>query len=145
MIYRHLQTGTLLRLMAGEKLPDALVEFARKENWTSGWLSGIGGVDEVVLAYFDRASREYKQRRFDGVYELLSCVGNLSMADGGPLWHLHALIGDANYQVAGGHLVGLRIAVTGEFWLIQGKGRVDRVPDDQTGLRLLDLNPPSTE
>ena len=142
-MYRHLQTGTLLRLTAGERIPDALVEFARKENWISGWLSGIGGVDEVVLAYFDRTVREYKQRRFDGVYELLSCVGDLSTVDGAPFWHLHAVIGDANYQVAGGHLTGLRIAVTGEFWLTQGKGRVDRVQDDQTGLRLLDLSSPS--
>ncbi|MFH1010539.1 MAG: PPC domain-containing DNA-binding protein [bacterium] len=143
MMYRHLQTGSLLRLLAGERMPDALVEFARREGWTSGWLSGIGGVDEVVVGYFDLATREYRERKLDGRFELLSCIGNLTMVDGEPFWHIHAIVSDANYLVLGGHLIGLRIAVTGEFWLTQGMDSVRRIYDSRIGLKLLDLSSPT--
>lgn len=140
MTYRHLQTGTLVRLSVGERMPEALVEFAHREGWTSGHVHGIGGVEDVELAYFDRASREYQRKKFDGVYELLSCTGNLAVVDGEPFWHLHAIIGDADFRVFGGHLVGLTIAVTGEFWLTRGSGVVGRSLDERTGLKLLDLD-----
>jgi len=140
MTYRHFQTGTLLRLFAGERVPDALIEFARSEDWTSGWLTGIGGVDEVVVGYFDREVREYRQRQLDGRFELLSCIGNLAMVEGKPFWHVHVTLGDTEYQVLGGHLIGLRIAVTGEFWLTRGEGPVHRTIDEATGLKLLNLD-----
>ena len=60
MIYRDLQTGTLLRLFIGERIPDALIEFAHREGWTAGWLQGIGGVEDVELAYFNRESKQYQ-------------------------------------------------------------------------------------
>jgi len=138
--YCHLQTGTLLRLFAGERVPEALTDFARREGWTSGWLQGIGGVEAVELAYFDRSTREYQRKKFEGVFELITCAGNLAMVENEPFWHLHALIGDANYQLVGGHLVGLTIAVTGEFWLTRGEGLVQRTIDEPTGLKLLDLD-----
>lgn len=140
MTYRHLQTGTLLRLFVGERMPEALVEFARREGWTSGCVQGIGGVEEVELAFFDRATQQYRHRKFEGAFELLSLWGNLAIVKGEPFWHIHALIGDANCQVFGGHLVALAIAVTGEFWLTRGAHLVGRVPDERTGLNLLDLD-----
>lgn len=141
MTYRYLQTGTLVRLSIGERIPDAFVDFARRERWTSGHLQGIGGVEEVELAYFDRAEQKYLHKNFNGSYELINCSGNLAIVDGEPFWHIHALIGNKDCQVFGGHLVTLTIAVTGEFWLTKGDGRVIRVPDEQTGLKLLDLHP----
>lgn len=140
MTYRHLQTGTLLRLFAGERMPEALTDFAREEGWSSGWIQGIGAVEAVELAYFDRNLREYQRKKFEGVFELIGCTGNLAMVSGEPFWHLHALIGDANCQIVGGHLIGLTIAVTGEFWLTRGEGPVHRTIDEATGLKLLDLD-----
>ncbi|MBU1936246.1 DNA-binding protein [bacterium] len=144
MIYRDLQTGTLLRLAIGERIPDALIEFARRERWTAGWFQGIGGVEEVELAYFNRESKEYLHKKFKGAYELISCSGNLAMVDGEPFWHVHALIGDGDCRVLGGHLVSATIAVTGEFWLTRASGPVQRILDEQTGLKLLNLRSPET-
>jgi predicted DNA-binding protein with PD1-like motif len=140
MTYKDLKTGTLLRLFAGERMPDALVDFARMEGWTSGWMTGIGGVDEVVVGYFDREARVYRERQLDGRFELLSCIGNMAMVEGKPVWHIHITVSDANYQVLGGHLISLRIAVTGEFWLTRGEGLVQRTLDQAIGLKLLDLD-----
>lgn len=144
MIYRDLQTGTLLRLSIGERIPDALIEFAQRERWTAGWLQGIGGVEEVELAYFNRESKKYFHKKFKGAYELISCSGNLAMVDAEPFWHVHALIGDGDCRVFGGHLISATIAVTGEFWLTRASGPVQRIPDQQTGLKLLNLHSPET-
>ena len=144
MIYRDLQTGTLLRLSIGERIPDALIEFAQRERWTAGWLQGIGGVEAIELAYFNRESKTYQHTSFREAFELISCSGNLAMVDGKPFWHIHAVIGDGDCRVFGGHLVRATIAVTGEFWLTRASGSIERLPDQQTGLKLLNLSSPET-
>jgi predicted DNA-binding protein with PD1-like motif len=144
MIYRDLQTGTLLRLTIGERIPNALIEFAERERWTAGWLQGIGGIENVELAYFNRETKTYLPKIFEGAYELISCSGNLAMVDGKPFWHVHALIGDGDCRVFGGHLVDATIAVTAEFWLTRASGPVQRILDEQTGLKLLNLHTPET-
>lgn len=129
----------LVRFDPGEKLPDALVELARRQGWTSGALAGIGGVRNVTLAYYDLQLRQYLKFPVDGIVELVSLMGNLSVVEGVPTWHLHATVADRTGTVKGGHLVSLDVAITCECWIRPGDLTVTRRLDERSGLNLLDL------
>ncbi|MDD5087516.1 MAG: DUF296 domain-containing protein [bacterium] len=129
----------LVRFEVGESLPSALVKLTQAQQWTSGSLSGIGGVRNVALAYFDLAAKQYLSFQVDGVVELVSLIGNLALVDGQPFWHLHAAVADRQGTVRAGHLVGLEIAITAECWIVPGKYPVHRHRDDFSGLNLLDI------
>jgi uncharacterized protein len=130
---------TLVRFEVGEKLPDALNQLAKLRGWASASITGLGAVKDVVLGYYDLPERKYINHPVDGVVELVSMVGNLSLLDGGPLWHCHISVADRNGNLKGGHLMGLEVAVTVECWINTSPRVVTRKRDEYTGLNLLDL------
>ena len=129
----------LVRFEVGEKLPDGLVEFARRLGIVSGSLTGIGGVCNVMLGYYDLQERRYVTFAVPGIVELVSLIGNVSLANGQPFWHLHASVADREGNLKGGHLVSLEVAITLECWIERGGKMIQRKQDDYSGLNLLDL------
>jgi predicted DNA-binding protein with PD1-like motif len=129
----------LVRFEVGEKLPESLVDLARRLGIASGSLSGIGGVRNVVLAYFDLQAREYVTFDVPGIVELVSLTGNVSLVNGQPFWHLHASVADREGNVKAGHLVTLEVAITAECWIERASKMQQRKRDDYSGLNLLDL------
>jgi uncharacterized protein len=131
--------AVLVRLDRGDRIPDKLVEIAAVHEWSSGYLTGIGGVKDVTLAYFDLDQKKYLEFQVDGVSELLSLQGNLSLLKNQPFWHLHAIVGDRLGKVRGGHLVSMKVAITLECWIQPFPLRVLREPDPDTNLNFLKL------
>ena len=129
----------LVRFEVGEKLPESLVDFARRLGIVSGSLSGIGGVRNVVLAYYDLPARQYVSFEVPGIVELVSLLGNVSLVNGRPFWHLHASVADREGNLRGGHLVSLEVAITVECWIERGSKMIQRKMDEYSGLNLLDL------
>jgi uncharacterized protein len=130
---------SLVRFEVGEKLPDALVELARLRGWALASISGLGAVKDVVLGYYDLPERKYINHPVEGVVELVSMIGNLSLLDGNPLWHVHVSVADRKGNLKGGHLMALEVAVTVECWIDTSPRVVTRKRDEFTGLNLLDL------
>ena len=129
----------LARFEVGEKLPDALVALAQQRGWSSGSIMGIGGVRDVVLAYYDLSQKKYLQFSVEGIVELVSIIGNLALVDGKPFWHLHASVANASGDVKAGHLVALTVAITVECWIQPGNISVSRSFDEASGLNLLSI------
>jgi hypothetical protein len=129
----------LVRFEVGEKLPENLVDLARRLGIASGSLTGIGGVRNVVLGYYDLQARQYVTFEVPGIVELVSLIGNVSLVNGQPFWHLHASVADREGNVRGGHLIGLEVAITLECWIERGGKVIQRKKDDYSGLNLLDL------
>jgi predicted DNA-binding protein with PD1-like motif len=129
----------LVRFEVGEQLPEKLIELAARYGWTSGSITGLGAVKDVVLAYYDLETREYIHHPVDGIVELVSLVGNLSLIEGKPIWHMHISVADRNGNLKGGHLMKLEVAVTVECWIRRGHQLAIRRKDDFSGLNLLDL------
>jgi uncharacterized protein len=129
----------LVRFEVGEQLPEKLLELARRYGWISGSITGLGAVQNVVVAYYDLPARQYIHHPIDGVVELVSLVGNLSLFEGNPVWHAHITVADRDGNVRGGHLMNLEVAVTVECWIHKGHEMAIRRPDAYSGLNLLDL------
>ena len=50
-----------------------------------------------------------------GTYEIASLTGNVTLADEGLFVHLHAAIGDDNFQIFGGHLISAEAGASTEI------------------------------
>lgn len=106
----------LLRFDRGDAFPGALGEWCAAEGVQGAViLCGVGMLEGTELGVFD--GTRYARRTFPEPMEVLSLQGNVSMRDGAPFAHVHATLGDHNFECHGGHLFGGVVAVTLEVCL----------------------------
>jgi predicted DNA-binding protein with PD1-like motif len=55
---------------------------------------------------------------FQGTYEIASLTGNLTLVDEDLFVHIHAAIGDDNFQIFGGHLISAEAGASTEIAII---------------------------
>lgn len=140
MQFHFEETRWLLRFEKGEELLETLTRFLDEHGIESGSVTAIGAIDSVTLGYYDPDERTYIRNNFPNSYELLSLNGNITMLENKPFAHLHAVIGDRESRVRGGHLFAARIAVTVEMVIENWNTIVRRLPDKETGLNLWSLD-----
>lgn len=133
----EIQNKFLLRLDKGEEIIQSLIEFADKQKIGFASVSGIGAARRVRLAIFDTKNKKYAERDFQGDLEIVSLLGNVTMADGMPRIHLHAAITGDDLNVHGGHLISATVSVTCELVLTASGEKVGRKKDGETGLMLI--------
>ena len=138
MKYRREENHYILVLDRGEEITETLTRFVAGQNIEGGRVKGIGGVTEVELGFFDTAGKEYLRRRLDGFFELASLVGDISIVDGKPFCHLHAVVSDSEMRAWAGHLFNAEVSVTAEIFVIPGEKTL-RSFDEEVGLNLIDL------
>jgi predicted DNA-binding protein with PD1-like motif len=126
-----------LRLDLEEEITETLTNFLKQENIRSGRIQGIGAVKDAVLGFFNTETNTYDKKTFEGEWELLSLLGNITIKDGEPFPHLHVMISGADYITYGGHLFSAIIAVTGELYIQPLSVPVERQIDTRTGLYLM--------
>jgi predicted DNA-binding protein with PD1-like motif len=129
-----------IRLDPGEPLFASLERATKELYLSSGFItSGLGSLKDVVLGFYQ--DHGYVRRRFEGPYELLSLTGSLAEVDGRPHFHLHAVLGNPEYQAFGGHLHEATVAILAEVLLASAPGlRFGRNPGGPE-LKVLDLWP----
>ena len=99
-------------------------------------MSAIGALSRAELGYYDQLSHEYGTIFLDEPVELASCSGNISMRDGRPFVHAHAVLSDRTGGTFGGHLTSGTIFAA-ELYLQELSGLpLKRVSDSITGLKL---------
>lgn len=130
----------MLRLNKGEQLVACLTDFIHEQGIAGGWVSGIGGALAVELGFYDLMAQHYRWKQFKELLEITSLQGNVAWSGEEPFLHLHGTFSGADMQTIGGHVKELTIGGTGEIFLhVWNKDRLRRAPDDETGLKLLDL------
>jgi len=134
--------GYLVRLVRGEEIHASVTAMARERGLRGGVLSGIGAVEDAVVGLYDLGRREYVKRPVEGIAELLSLDGNLSLKDGAPFLHAHAVLLTENFSLAGGHLFSARCAITVELSWTHVDLSMQRLDDRTTGLALLETLDP---
>jgi predicted DNA-binding protein with PD1-like motif len=86
---RHL----VIRLAAGEFIPDAIVAVLKDEQVSCGWLRGSGVLADVELRAYDPTMGTLgSARHIEGPLQALALEGSIGLVDGDPSVSLRALL-----------------------------------------------------
>ncbi len=129
-----------IRLEKDEDLFSTLEEFAAEEKLLSAHISGIGALKDVELGFYHLDKKHYDRKVFPDEAELLSLDGNLCVFENKPFFHIHTVLGGADFNCYGGHLFSAKVAVTCEINLRPFNREITRIHNCDIGLNLLKLN-----
>jgi predicted DNA-binding protein with PD1-like motif len=139
MEYQATKDGFMVRLFRDEKVTETLLAFIKEMGIQGGNITGIGAIEQAILGYFDRNQKQYVQREFNDVYEVVSYSGNISYVKDEPFIHAHILLGDREFQSHAGHFFEGTVAVTMEIFVRITDDKILREKDDDLQLNLLRL------
>jgi predicted DNA-binding protein with PD1-like motif len=74
-----------------------------------------------------------------GQVEVLSLLGNITLADGQPKVHAHAVVGLPDGSTRGGHVLEAHVWPTLEIFLVESGEPLHRARDPETGLDVIHL------
>lgn len=134
---RNTNRQFILVLKKGEEINSAITRCANQANLKGATLSGIGALRDPTLNYFDLKTKQYKNRKFDGLFELISLTGNITQKDASHEPHLHVALSNDRFHMFGGHLGEATIGVTAEITITPLRGKVIKKVDNATGLELI--------
>lgn len=140
MEYRKFQDSYVIRLEKGEDVIEKLKEICKKENIKLAEITGIGASNLVEIGVFNVNTKEYNTKKFEGMFEITSLIGNVTRKNDEVYLHIHINFGDENGNVRGGHLVKSNISATSEIILRKIDGKVNRKLNDEIGLNLLEFD-----
>ncbi|MFN2555618.1 MAG: PPC domain-containing DNA-binding protein [Nitriliruptorales bacterium] len=123
----------------GDEAKLGLERFARDRRITGAALTGIGAFREATLGYYDPDELEYLDLPVTEQVEVLSLIGNVTLEQGEPVVHAHAVVGKRNGSTAGGHLKSATVWPTLEVLIEETPRHLRRRYDRETGLALIDL------
>ncbi len=127
----------LVRLPKGMDLLEAIAAEFRKRSVNKAGFSLVGAVEKAVVGFYDLKSKEYRNREFNGDYEILACVGNVSLKDGETFVHAHITLSGEDYAAFGGHLMPGTLIFAAELYGNPVPGDAPlREFDEATGLYL---------
>jgi predicted DNA-binding protein with PD1-like motif len=125
------------RLAQGSDLVEEIERFCAEREIGAAWVSVIGAVRRAAFAYFDQEERQYVPLASETHHEIAGFVGNISLRDGSPFLHAHAIFCDVAGAPIGGHLLRGCEVFVGEVMIREMTGlELERTPDEVTGLAL---------
>ena len=128
------------RLPHGTDLITSIENFCKEKMIQTATFSLIGAVSSATLGAYDQKQQVYVSFTEDRPLEIVTCTGNVSLAEGVPVVHAHILLADEQGKTTGGHLFSETIIYAGEIDLQELNGDpLKRVYDDTTGLMLWKL------
>ena len=122
----------------GEEVVEGLTVFASRESLRASQITAIGALSDVTLGYFDRAKRDYKKIPLHEQVEVLSLLGDIALDKGEPKVHAHVVVGRADGEARGGHLLEAHVWPTLEVVLVESPRHLRKRHDPETGLALID-------
>ncbi len=140
MKHKELNGTHVLVLLEGEKLIESITDFCSSKKIAAATFTVIGALREVELGFYDLAAKEYHWKKIKAELELDSATGNVAVLEGKPLVHAHATVSDNEMHAFGGHLKEAIIGASCEVFLTPLQEKIERKPDEKTGLNLLMLD-----
>jgi uncharacterized protein len=124
----------------GDEIMAGLQAFAREQRLAGSHFSAIDACQAVTLGYFEWESRQYRPIIIEEQVEVLSLVGDVSLApDGRPQVHAHVVVGKADGTAHGGHLLRAIVRPTLEVILTELPTHLQRRQDTDAGIPLIRL------
>jgi len=109
-----------VRFASGDEILSGLTDLAVREGIAAAQVTGLGGLSSALLAFGDPSvgERVFKLLPFDDKSELVSLDGTVSLRDGKPSVHLHAVIMFSDGSTRGGHVLELNVAPVAEATIL---------------------------
>ncbi len=128
-----------IRLEKVEFIIASILSFCEKNRVHCGFFQGVGAIEEVTLAHYTLATREYAEKTIKEPLEIVQLNGNITIKDKKPYIHAHITVSDKEMKTHGGHLKEAAIGPTGEIILVALKGDVKRKFSEEIGLNLVEF------
>jgi len=122
----------------GDEPVAGLTAFAKAQKLGAAHFTAIGAFSDVTLGYLDRAKRDYKKIPLHEQVEVLSLLGDVALDKGEPKVHAHVVVGRADGEARGGHLLEAHVWPTLEVVLVESPRHLRKRHDPETGLALID-------
>src|SRR3989344_4073691 len=133
MEYKKFGDKYIVRLDKGEEVVAVLKDFCHQQKITVGSVWGIGAVKNIELRYFDPETKKYYDKKFEDSHEASPLSGNVAAMSGEIYLHLHASLGDYNFNTVSGHLKSAVVSATLEVIIDSADGKVDRKLSEEIG------------
>ena len=131
-----LKRNLLIRVEQDSDLVQFITKIAEKREITAAAFTAIGAVKCAKLGFYDQENRKYREIMIDTPQEIASCVGNISLKNGKPFVHAHAVLAGEDGNTKAGHLIEA-IVFAAEIHLLELEGaKLERKRDEVTGLSL---------
>jgi len=124
-------------LKAGAKIPDDILEIAKRERISTARIEAIGGVEELRLAYFNRRKKRYEEHTFREFLEVAGILGNITLKDGKPFLHVHGTFGRRDLSALSGHVMTAKVYPILEVVVTPTENTARRRFDDELGLNVI--------
>ena len=130
------------RLPHGKDLLTAVEDFCAEHTIRTAVFSIIGSVTSATLGSYDQNQQVYVTYKKEEPLEIVHCTGNISVKDGVPHVHAHAVFADINGKTLGGHIFSETLVYAGEMYIQDLLGEtLTREYDSSTGLLLWKAKP----
>ncbi len=128
------------RLPHNKDLITSIETFSKENKVEMATFSVIGAVSSVTLGFYDQKQQVYVSFSKNECFEISSCFGNISIKEGKPFAHVHAVLADEEGKSISGHLFSDTIIFAGEIDIQELEGKpLTREYDKTTGLMLWDI------
>lgn len=140
MEYRAFGNRYMVRMDPGEEILTMVKVLCEAENIRLGEFRALAAVNQLDLAVYDVAEKQYYSTKRDGAFEVTSLFGTISEKDGAVYLHAHLSATAADGSAVGGHLNAAVVSGTCEMVLEVMDGHVGRRKDEATGLNVLEFD-----
>ena len=123
----------------GDEFMSELQRFAEQHALAASHFTAIGAFSDAMFGYFDRQKMDYIKIPVHEQVEVLSLNGNITLEDDGYKIHAHTVLGKADGNTIGGHILEAHVWPTLEVVIEESAKYLVRRLDPETGLPLLDF------
>lgn len=128
----------LLVLDTNDDFFPVVTEFVQRNRIQGASFSGIGALQQAVIAYWNWDTKAYEHIEVTEQVEVLALSGSIARAGDEVKIHAHTVLGRRSGATIGGHLIRASVRPTLELFIADHGTRLTRRKDDATGLWLLD-------
>lgn len=129
----------VVRAKHDSDIVEFLTELAKKNRIMVATFTAIGALKYAKVGFYDQKTHEYVETLLSAPQEIASCLGNISMKEGEPFVHAHAVLADRDGNTKAGHLLEGKVFAA-EVHLIELLGtKLVRKNDAVTSLSLWDI------
>lgn len=123
----------------GDEVTAGLGAFAREHDLSASHFTGIGGLQDVTLGYFDWDRKDYNPIPIRQQVEVLSLMGDIALDGAEPKVHAHVIVAKSDGTAHGGHLMNAHVRPTLEVMIVESTGELRKSYDPLSKLDLIRL------